>query len=92
MGRRFYLDERLKGGPWVEVTCQGTGASLWWPNKDHQSDEPDSMLINITVPKGLEDISNGRLRSKTELSDGSTKYSWFVSKPINNYDVTIKYL
>lgn len=78
-----------KGNPWIQVTCQGTGASLWWPNKDHQSDEPDSMLINITVPKGLEDISNGRLRSKTEMADGSTKYSWFVSYPINNYDVTM---
>jgi aminopeptidase N len=77
------------GNPWIQVTCQGTGASLWWPNKDHQSDEPDSMLINITVPKGLEDISNGRLRSKTVLPDSSIKYSWFVSYPINNYDVTI---
>jgi aminopeptidase N len=85
----FVWTKDYKGNTWVEVTCQGTGASLWWPNKDHQSDEPDSMLINITVPKGLEDISNGRLRSKTELPDGSTKYSWFVSYPINNYDVTI---
>jgi aminopeptidase N len=85
----FIWTKDKKGNPWVEVTCQGTGASLWWPNKDHQSDEPDSMLINITVPKGLEDISNGRLRSKTVLPDSSTKYSWFVSYPINNYDVTI---
>ncbi len=52
------------GNPWVVVTCQGTGASLWWPNKDHQSDEPDSMMISVTVPPGLEDISNGRLRSR----------------------------
>jgi aminopeptidase N len=85
----FVWTKDNRGNPWVEVTCQGTGASLWWPNKDHQSDEPDSMLINITVPKGLEDISNGRLRNKMELPDGSTKYSWFVSYPINNYNVTI---
>ncbi|HTY35996.1 MAG TPA: M1 family metallopeptidase [Bacteroidota bacterium] len=77
------------GNPWVVVTCQGTGASLWWPNKDHQADEPDSMLISIAVPKGLEDISNGRLRAKTELPDGWTRYDWFVSYPINNYCVTI---
>jgi aminopeptidase N len=75
--------------PWIVVTCQGTGASLWWPNKDHQSDEPDSMLISITVPKGLEDISNGRLRSVTTLPDGWHRYDWFVSYPINNYCVTV---
>jgi aminopeptidase N len=76
------------GNPWVAVTCQGLGASVWWPNKDHQSDEPDSMLIGITVPKGLEDISNGRLRAVTNLPDGWRRYDWFVSYPINNYNVT----
>ncbi|MBI3005886.1 MAG: M1 family metallopeptidase [Ignavibacteriales bacterium] len=75
--------------PWVVVTCQGTGASLWWPNKDHQSDEPDSMLISITVPPGLENVSNGKLRSKTIFSDGWTEFDWFVGYPINNYNVTI---
>ena len=77
------------GNPWVVVTCQGTGASLWWPNKDHQSDEPDSMMISVTVPPGLEDISNGRLRSRRVLRDGWTRFDWFVSYPINNYAVTI---
>ncbi len=77
------------GGPWVVVTCQGVGASIWWPNKDHQSDEPDSMLISITVPKGLEDVSNGRLRGIAELADGWKRYDWFVSYPINNYCVTL---
>ncbi|MGA2623706.1 MAG: M1 family metallopeptidase [Bacteroidota bacterium] len=77
------------GNPWVVVTCQGTGASLWWPNKDHQSDKPDSMLISITVPHGLADISNGRLCSVTELAGGWTRYDWFVSYPINNYNVTV---
>jgi aminopeptidase N len=77
------------GNPWVVVTCQGTGASLWWPNKDHQADEPDSMLISVTVPPGLEDISNGRLRSRTVLPDGWTRFDWFVSYPINNYCVTV---
>jgi len=78
-----------QGNPWVVVTCQGTGASLWWPNKDHQSDEPDSMLISITVPPGLEDVSNGKLRSKTIFSNGWTQFDWFVGNPINNYNVTI---
>ncbi len=77
------------GNPWIAVTCQGTGASLWWPNKDHQSDEPDSMLISITVPPGLENISNGKLRAVTTLPDGWRKFDWFVGNPINNYNVTI---
>ncbi len=85
----FIWKKQKEGNPWVMVTCQGTGASLWWPNKDHQSDEPDSMLLSVTVPKGLEDISNGRLRSKIDLPDGQTQYNWFISYPINNYDVTI---
>ena len=77
------------GNPWVVVTCQGTGASLWWPNKDHQSDKPDSMMISITVPPGLTDISNGRLRDSVLLPDGWTRFDWFVSYPINNYNATV---
>jgi aminopeptidase N len=78
-----------EGNPWIAVTCQGTGASLWWPNKDHQSDEPDSMLISVTVPSNLMDVSNGRLRKKDELGNGWTRYDWFISYPINNYNVTL---
>jgi aminopeptidase N len=84
----FVFQKDKDGNPWVGVAVQGTGASLWWPNKDHQSDEPDSMMISITIPSGLMNISNGRLRSKEELN-GKTKYNWFVKNPINNYDVTL---
>ena len=82
----FSKDEN--GEPWVAVACQGFGASCWWPNKDHQSDEPDSMLISITCPDPLLNISNGRLRSVVKQSDGYSQYNWFVANPINNYDVT----
>jgi len=85
----FTYRQDSSGNSWTVVTCQGTGASCWWPNKDHQSDEPDSMLISVTVPPGLEDVSNGRLRSTTSFSDGWTRFDWFVSYPINNYDVTV---
>jgi len=77
------------GKAWVSVSCQGTGASLWWPNKDHQADEPDSMLISVTVPPGLFDVSNGTLRSITVLEDHWRRFSWFVANPINNYNVTV---
>ncbi|RYY35787.1 MAG: M1 family peptidase [Sphingobacteriaceae bacterium] len=85
-GGVVYTTDSLKR-PWVATACQGAGASIWWPTKDHQADEVDSMLISISVPKGLKDISNGRLRKTTELKDGYTKFDWFVSNPINNYDV-----
>lgn len=85
----FSWDKDKSGRPWVMVTCQGTGASLWWPTKDHQADEPDSMMISIAVPPGLEDISNGRLRSTENLANGWKRYNWFVSYPINTYSVTV---
>lgn len=75
--------------PLIAVACQGVGASLWWPNKDHQSDEPDSMQISISVPVNLMAISNGRLRGVKELRGGYHRYDWFVSYPINNYNVTL---
>ena len=77
------------GNPWVVTTCQGDGASLWWPNKDHAYDEPDSMLISITVPNHLMDVSNGKLRSVIENKDKTTTYNWSVTNPINNYGVNM---
>jgi aminopeptidase N len=78
-----------KGNTWIAVACQGTGASLWWPCKEHQSDEPDSMLISVTVPKGLMDVSNGRLLNVIDTAKTTDTYNWFVSYPINNYNVTL---
>ncbi|MGI4022143.1 MAG: M1 family metallopeptidase [Janthinobacterium lividum] len=83
----FVFTKDAEGKPWVATACEGLGASVWWPNKDHLSDEVDSMLISISVPKGLKDVSNGRLRKVTELKDGYTRFDWIVKNPINNYDV-----
>ncbi len=85
----FSFAQDKQGKPWVGVSCQGFGASSWWPTKDHQSDEVDSMMISVSVPNGLMNVSNGRLRSTEKLSDGYTRYNWFVSYPINNYSVTL---
>ena len=75
--------------PFIASSCQGIGASIWWPCKDHMYDEPDSMLISVTVPEYLVDVSNGKLR-EVEAHDNKTKtYHWFVSNPINNYGVNI---
>jgi len=77
------------GDPWVATAVQGLGASAWWPNKDSQADEPDSMRIAITVPRGMTNVSNGRLRDSVHNADGTTTYAWFVGSPINNYGVAV---
>jgi aminopeptidase N len=76
------------GNHFIATSCQGLGASVWWPNKDHMYDEVDSMAISITVPKGLMDVSNGRLLKIEEHKDTHT-FHWYVSNPINNYGVNI---
>jgi aminopeptidase N len=82
--------KRDKNGlPFIASSCQGDGASLWWPCKDHMYDEPDSMLISVNVPSNLMDVSNGRLRSVVRQKDNTTTYNWFVANPINNYGVNI---
>ncbi|MEO9021560.1 MAG: M1 family metallopeptidase [Ginsengibacter sp.] len=76
------------GNPWVAVACQGLGASIWYPCKDYQGDEPDSAEMHFTTPTGLVTVSNGRLRSVKNEGNGNTTYSWAVVSPINNYDIT----
>jgi aminopeptidase N len=77
------------GLPFIASACQGDGASLWWPCKDHMYDEPDSMLISVNVPENLIDVSNGRLRSVVKHKNRTKTYNWFVANPINNYGVNI---
>lgn len=85
------------GKPWMAVSCQGLGASAWWPCKDAQWDEPDSgMILKFNVPDGLKVVSNGVYmgseginRPQVGCDPGSVKYEvWQVKNPINNYDVT----
>ena len=77
------------GNPFIASTCQGLGASAWWPNKDHMYDEVDDMLISVNVPGNLTNVSNGRLQGVTDLKDGTRTFTWYVSNPINNYGVNI---
>jgi aminopeptidase N len=87
----FSWEKDKNNRDWIGVSCQGLGASSWWPNKDHQSDEPDSMLISCQVPYDLMCISNGNLRFR-DLRKSTMHFNtfhWFVSYPINNYDVSI---
>jgi len=78
-----------KGNTIISTSCQGLGSSVWWPCKDHMYDEPDSMMVSITVPKTVTDVSNGKLRSVIENNDGTHTFNWAVVNPINNYGVNM---
>jgi aminopeptidase N len=77
------------GHVWINTACEGTGASMWWPNKDQWRDEVESMDISVAIPNGLVDASNGKFMGKTDLGDGYTRWDWHVHYPINNYDVSL---
>ncbi|WP_417195868.1 M1 family metallopeptidase [Bizionia sp.] len=84
----FSWKKDTNGNHFVATSCQGLGASIWWPNKDHMYDEVDSMDISVTVPKGLMNVSNGRLQSIVQ-NKTTTTYNWAVKNPINNYGVNV---
>ncbi|WP_417199416.1 M1 family metallopeptidase [Bizionia sp.] len=84
----FSWKKDTNGNHFVATSCQGLGASIWWPNKDHMYDEVDSMDISVTVPKGLMNVSNGRLQSIVQ-NKSTTTYNWAVKNPINNYGVNV---
>jgi aminopeptidase N len=72
----------------MSVACQGLGASVWYPNKDHQSDEPDSgAILRIIVPDSLTAIGNGKMVDKKMLGNELSEYTWQVTNPINNYNI-----
>jgi aminopeptidase N len=85
----FTFRRDAAGHVWINTACEGTGASIWWPNKDQWRDEVESMDISVEIPNGLVDVSNGRFAGKTDLGDGYTRWNWHVSYPINNYDVAL---
>jgi len=78
-----------QGRHFVGTSCQGLGASAWWPCKDHPYDEPDSQTIRLTVPMPYDAVSNGRLRRVQVNSDSTRTFEWHVRSPINNYGVTL---
>lgn len=73
--------------PFVSLACQGLGASVWYPCKDHQADEPDSAEMHITIPDSLMCVGNGRLRGKINNNNATATYNWAVTNPINSYNL-----
>ena len=86
----FVFSKDNAGKDFIAVAVQGTGASLWYPVKDSQSDEPDNgASIKVAVPNGLMNVSNGRLLGSEDLKNGYTRWDWEVKNPINNYTITV---
>ena len=86
----FVFSKDKAGKDFIAVAVQGTGASLWYPVKDSQTDEPDNgASIKVAVPNGLINVSNGRFLGSQDLKNGYTRWDWEVKNPINNYTITV---
>jgi hypothetical protein len=59
------------------------GAATWYPANDHPSDKA-SYAISITVPQGLEAISNGELKRRVSHG-GTTTWIWVAREPMASY-------
>jgi aminopeptidase N len=73
--------------PWIGVACETEGGSIWFPCKDHLSDEPDSVRLRMTVPAGLQVVSNGIMQSHTS-EPGRETFTWSTNYPVNIYNIT----
>jgi len=81
----FQWEKDSKGNPWIAITCQGEGAKIYFPCKDHPSDEPNEGAdMIITVPKGLVVAGPGLLQKTTTKKNKST-WHWKTNYTISNY-------
>ena len=85
----FTWSKDKDGRDWIAVSCEGEGARIWWPNKDHITAEGDSVRMSYTVPSDMVAVGNGNLRSISKNGEKST-YEWFVNNPINNYNISVQ--
>ncbi len=85
----FTWSKDKDGRDWIAVSCEGEGARIWWPNKDHITAEGDSVRMVYTVPSNLVAVGNGKLISVKNLGNKTT-YEWFVNNPINNYNISVQ--
>ena len=85
----FTWSKDKDGRDWVAVSCEGEGARIWWPNKDHITAEGDSVKMTFTVPSNMVAVGNGSLRNISNENNKSS-YEWFVSNPINNYNISVQ--
>jgi len=83
----FTFTKDSAGNAWVAVTAEGTGGKIFFPAKDHPSDEPDEGVdLILRVPSGLTVAGPGLLQSKKAHKD-VTAWHWSTHYPINNYSI-----
>ena len=81
----FQWEKDSLGNPWISITCQGEGAKIYFPCKDHPSDEPNEGAdMLITVPRGLVVAGPGLLQ-KTTTKKNKTTFHWKTNYTISNY-------
>nr|MDQ3043205.1 M1 family metallopeptidase [Acidobacteriota bacterium] len=85
----FMWEKTADGSPWIAIACQNDGADIWFPVKDHPSDEADSVALHITVPENLYVATVGKLRKIDKNADGTRTFDWLMSNPVNNYNVVL---
>ena len=85
----FTWSKDKDGRDWIAVSCEGEGARIWWPNKDHITAEGDSVKMSYTVPNSMVAVGNGKLTNVFSEYDKTT-YEWFVRNPINNYNISVQ--
>ncbi len=89
-GDGFTWSTDKNGNDFIATTCQGGGASIWWPCKDHMYDEPENgVKLSVTTPDHLIGVANGRLKNTIKNGDKTNTYVWQVENPINNYGINI---
>ena len=88
----FVWEKDKKGRPFISVACEGEGANIWWPLKDHIADElEEGATMIFTVPSDLFCVSNGRLLDIVNSSDKDKRtFTWTVNNPINNYNISVQ--
>ena len=73
------------GNPWVAINCQKEGGRVYFPCKDHPSDEPNEGVdMYISVPDTLVVSGPGLLQQVTKRKRTAT-YHWKTQYTISNY-------
>ncbi|MDZ7372587.1 MAG: M1 family metallopeptidase [candidate division KSB1 bacterium] len=79
------------GRPWVNTSCQLSGAHQWWPCKAsfyHPEDKPDSVWIDLTFPDTLYGVANGRFLGE-DRREGWRTTRWLMVHPRLTYLVAM---
>ncbi|MFJ9829023.1 M1 family metallopeptidase [Streptomyces sp. NPDC101160] len=79
----------LKTADGAVAVGEPTGSMAWFPGNHHPSDKA-SYDITVTVPAGLQAVSNGVLSSERKSADGRTTTSvWHAAEPMASYLATL---